>query len=443
MAFLAVYDSVEQLYEEYNLLKLNGKCGVYNALENNMVITYKYDSIECIMYKSKFSELSQNISQFTGYFRVKRNEHYGLCDKLGNEILPCQYDNLDICVPYGEGLFKYCIISLGSKCGIYNLISRKDIISVYESDFDEIHDIMFLGYAYEYNYEYFSGFFMLGKNNDYGLCNEFGNNIIQCKYKKIDINNGGEYSYIISVDGKTGLYNSNKEKLIIPCQYDDVDTIRISVFFSDGTLDNIWRLRNNGKYGLHDLDNEILPCQYDTITPITRCNSDETDEEFVGCFELVQNSKFGICDSKGCIVIPCVYDSISDEGNFWKVGLHGKYGVYTKDDNNIIPCVYDEIKSVKAIINKYLQKDNYDAWGDMKNCYNICGCSHQYLVKNENMYGIYDVKQKKEIVPCKYLQIKYSIKTYNYRQNYTLDEYDVRIDYYQCMIDNQWISVYV
>ena len=48
MAFFAVYDSVEQLYEEYNLLKLNGKCGIYDATKNDMIIPYKYDDITVV-----------------------------------------------------------------------------------------------------------------------------------------------------------------------------------------------------------------------------------------------------------------------------------------------------------------------------------------------------------------------------------------------------------
>lgn len=444
MAFFAVYDGVEQLYEEYNLLKLNGKCGVYNALENEMIIPYKYDDIECIMYKSKFAETSEYLShdKFTGYFRVKYHGNYGLCDKQGNEILPCNYDDIAVCVPNMDCSFSYCIIRLGSKCGIYNLIHNKNIIDVYSSDFDEIQAIMFFGTFQGFDYEDFSGYFQIGKNKNYGLCDYLGNIIIPCNYVELDISDGGNHKTIISVDKKFGIYNSKERRMIIPCKYDNIQAIYAGVVYSN-IIENVWVLQNNGKYGLHDLNGEILPCQFDEIEPVTKPNSDDTDEEFADIFQLKQNNKIGLCDKNGHVIIPCAYDSISEKNSFWEVESHGKYGIYTKEDNNIIPCIYDEICSVKTKIYKSLQTNNCDTFGEMINVYNVCDCSSQYLVKIVDKYGIYDIKQNREIIPCQYMDIKFAVKKYNYRQIYTKDEYDVKIDYYKCLINNQWIKIIV
>ena len=438
MAFFAVYDSVEQLYEEYNLLKLNGKCGIYDATKNDMIIPYKYDDITCIMCKPDANCDSGSLSRevFTGYFQVKLQNQCGVYDKLGNEILPCKYDSVNISFP-----FKYCIFKLGERCGIYDLTERKYVIDVGDSNFQEIKPVI----VYELEEERFARLFCVKQNNKYGICNVYGKKIIPCQYDNIEVHDGNGNKRIIRLDNKSCVYNFDTNQMIVPCKYDEIYYIEIGPY--GYVIDNIWVLKNEGRLGLYGNGSEILPCQYEEIEEILNYYSFEeplpADKLFSGYFKISKDKKYGICDRNGRIIVPCAYNSISDDGSFWDVELYSKHGAYDKSGNSIIPCIYNEIKYVKAIIDKSLQKDNYDAWGNMKNYYNICDCSYQYIVKNENMYGVYDVKQKKEIILCKYIKIRPIIKIYNCRENYTINECDVKIDYYKCLIDNQWINVYV
>lgn len=145
-----------------------------------------------------------------------------------------------------------------------------------------------------------------------------------------------KYSYIdkfynnralVKVNGKWGYIDENNVEVITP-QYDDAFPF-YEENFAIVKLNEQWS-------GIDKNGVAILQYEYEEFEPFY-------NDYFYGpAFRIKNNGKYGYIDAYGDVVIPLVYDYISDFEIGFEVivGLNGKYGVYDVNEGEIIPPIY-------------------------------------------------------------------------------------------------------
>jgi hypothetical protein len=126
------------------------------------------------------------------------------------------------------------------------------------------------------------------------------------------------------------------------------------------------------------------------------------------------NDKWGACNLSGKVVIPCMYESVSYQGQGFVVKNNGKYGLCNKFGKEIVPMLYDDIhyyngyyyvklngkNGVCSLQGKELIPCEYD---------DVIIMDMYFSVKNNGFEGVYD-KNGKSVVPCKFKTIYYDEK---------------------------------
>lgn len=115
---------------------------------------------------------------------------------------------------------------------------------------------------------------------------------------------------------------------------------------------------------------------------------------------------WGLVDKDGNIIIPIKYlymEAMDNTGTYFRVVDSKTYksGVIDKDNHSVVPLQYDYIQA--TLDPRLMIKTKYcDIYPD-----NI----YQVKIINNDLYGVYDLKLKKEIMKPKYKYLK--IVSYN------------------------------
>ena len=149
--------------EKYNLVKCEGKCGIYDVDEVE-ILPLRYDGILCTIEDGnndffiveldgkkgvllshetpfvsiEFDNIYYDDGVYQGFFEVELNGKVGLFDKNGNNVVPCRYDNVQLNrIGYPYGIFivrqgdKYGCVINGKEmipCNYYSIIITDDYI---------------------------------------------------------------------------------------------------------------------------------------------------------------------------------------------------------------------------------------------------------------------------------------------------------------------------
>lgn len=270
-----------------------------------------------------------------------------------------------------------------------------------------------------------------------GLHNE---EILPCKYSGVsDLEYTQHWSPYITLwsNQKEGAFDLKRKRVVIPCLYERMAYHEARKGF---------KVKKGNYWGVVDLDGrEILPCNR-----YTELNLGYMTEKGGYCTVKV-GEKMGVIDSTYKEVVPCVYDDISygyeklKDYKICDVGQDDKNGVYDiVKQKEIAPCVYSDIiaddiikggcfivrrpgaspsqpeklgvfdaKELKEILpcGKYSYLKNLD---QEKRTVVVCkGMDFTYdedkdkfTIHKQGKWGVYDLKKKKEIIPCKYDLIK-------------------------------------
>ena len=255
-------------------------------------------------------EKSWEIKQ--GYFKVRKNGKFGIVNRSGTVIVPCEFDQI-------WSLDKNGIVKVlkGSKIGLYNLNGVRVAAPVY----DQI-------------WSFSDGMAKVLKNGKIGYIDTNGNEIIPAVYNQIWSFKDGRARVL--KNGKIG-YIDKMGNEIIPAVYNQVWS------FENGRA----RVMKNGKIGyIDDNGHEIIPPVYDQIW-------DFSD----GRAKVMKNGKMGYIDENGREVIPPVFQQIWDfsDGKA-KVMKNGKIGYIDEKGNTLIPPEFDQIwdfvdGKAKALLN--------------------------------------------------------------------------------------------
>lgn len=343
-----------------------------------------------------------------GFAKVVNNRKYGLIDSNGNEIIPCEYNEIE---NYNNELFKVAIYQhnrfddpwKNEKFGNRYGLIRKDgkiivpckffEIEEFDNNYFKVHECAELALKQgEYRREY---------SFKCGIINMQGNEIIPCeKYQYIE-NFDDDFFLVSNSKGKGLTDKCGKE--IVACLYDGLD-------YFDNTFIRIFSKNHiSGKivYGLMDRQGQII------VTPIYSSISEfknglaNVEFEYGSKKYINQINELGEIlfeSEKNTIFLP--YHVILDElietyypgqteftmtvhpiniaTKLIKIYYNGRYGYINIHGEEIIPCEYSHIES----------------WA---HDYFIVSKSNNWQSPNYGVINIYG----QEILPCKYSFVKY------------------------------------
>lgn len=298
------------------------------SLEGLAKAAVKYDSI------GDFCE---------GFAMVRKGEKVGYIDKMGNETIPCIYDEIiptrdDLLLERNDFNF-HNGLSFVCKDGKYFFINTEGKEA--------------FPFKYESAEKFSEGLAVVCKDNKYGYIDTKGNEVIPLT---------DEFLYFGFSEGLAAVWKNDEVgyidktgKIVIPIQ----KRSNWICSFHEGLA----VIEKNGKNGYIDTKgNEVITCKFDYASDFSE-----------GLAIVRKNEKGGYIDKTGREVIPCVFDETNDfsEG-LAAVSKDGKKFYINKEGKEAFPCSYDDI-------------------GDF----------HEGLasVRKGNLHGAIDMSGK-EIIPC-------------------------------------------
>jgi len=384
-------------------------------------------------------KLSQALSKYDsfsdfsdGFAEVRKGEKYGLIDKLGNEIVPCEYNGITTWNHIGGPIYgKQAVLlpngkvmelngysfteevqntneiaavakggegSMGTdaKWGFIDKTGKEIIPCIYELPITDCclecsisEGLIRVGGIYEkYGFIDKTGKEVIPLILNYGSVGDFSDGMAF-----VGSYNEREYGWRYGFIDKTG-------KEVIPCIYENASP------FSEGLA----CVQKNGKYGFIDKDGkEAISFNYNMT-------SEGDDEKVFTCFKNglaimrvndgdgngswmaeYAEGTCGVIDKSGKVIIPFTYSFIYSYDNklFICYNNYGeedmqKCGVIDKSGKVIIPFIYSSIHS----------NDN-----------ELFGCYENYYSDDKQKCGIFD-KTGKEVIPVMYNNIERSEDNY-------------------------------
>lgn len=310
--------------------------GIQTTRDGDLFGFKRYDGTVIVEPRYKYVDQFHN-----GYCRVYTDEtHAGLIDSLGNEIIPCLYNNLNY---PREGRI---LVLRNDSIGYYNLQGQLVIPLQFPkaSDFSEgraavvviIDSFSFactfidtLGRQvfppiYQHVMPYLEGYSAVRRYDRWGLIDTAGKEVLPCMYELISTIGHG--CFFAGDEFGTALFDYSMKPLT-PFVYT----------WTAGVSDRRIAVRRDGKYGFLDLHgNEVIPCQYDEIGLFSN-----------GRALASLNGHYGIIDTLGRIILPIEYDDSTTQGEkyIYHDGLalvekNGKVGYVDLDGNLAIPFYF-------------------------------------------------------------------------------------------------------
>ena len=274
---------------KYIVMKKDGLFGVYNYFTMAQVVPFIYDEIE-----------NDKIVRFS---RVKRNGKWGLLDSTSfSVVLNPEYDKIDIHP-------RLIIVKKGKLWGAYN----NNIESVIPIDYDIILLRDNNRIRVKKNNQW-SWMYLMGDGNVYGLE----------QYSAVDVFNEG--LALVKRNGKFGYINDAMEE-VIPCIYDKADSF----------MHGIAIVEYGKKTGALNTKGElVIPLDYLILA----------DLSILGPVLLmaIKERRWGVINKKNQVVVPFEFDEVMAMGGMVTVTKQSKKGLYDHIGRLIVPVVYDDIQ---------------------------------------------------------------------------------------------------
>ena len=266
-------------------------------------------------------------------------------------------------------------------------------------------------------------YYVLKKDERYGVINRNGDIIIEPQYEEIRIPN--EHKAVFICDDGSKIVNEKNETIF--SKYSNVTPIELTNLISETPYEKqVLKYQIDGKYGLLGIDGEqITEAKYDEVTGF---------EHKEGYLLVKENNEYGIINERGQQIIKCNYDEIvsdqyySLEEEYAKTGYivcnitdEGyRYGYYDYEGSQMLDVEYNEITRLSEESNGediYLIVSKNGQYGVFVNNNKIINTRYQSIVYDKNLqmfiveitgqYGIIDEKGN-EILKTEYssLEIK-------------------------------------
>ena len=184
----------------------------------------------------------------------------------------------------------------------------------------------------------------------YGFVSTSSGEILSTTYS--DLTDEGGERWSVRRNGKMGIVKvgeaneSFRVETIVPCEYDQVQTINDDEYYfvTNGPLHGL--LRWDGKM--------IIACVYNDIDL----------NKYVGFFSVKRNGQKGLMSRAGEELIPCAFDDcgVIDEHFLW-TRKDNTYGIYSSEGEKVQPCkfssffIYEEKKKKEVSLSDFVQLD--------------------------------------------------------------------------------------
>lgn len=269
-------------------------------------------------------------------------------------------------------------------------------------------------------------YFVLVKDDKYGVIDKNGNVIIEPKYQQINIPNPTKDIFIVANESNEKNFkaiNSKSEQIL--SQYEDVEAIEIKQISSLVPYEkDVLKYKSGNYYGIINLDGtKITDAIYESI---------ESIDYKEGCLKVSQKGKTGEINIKGATLIKSEYDDIQSDGYYnektkysdagyilrEKTDSGYRYGYAEKNGKILLETNYSELVRITDVPsddnNIYLITSSNGRYGLVRNKENIIKNDYDELLfdsknriiiaQKEDTKGVFDLNGK-TILPMDYSDI--------------------------------------
>ena len=264
----------------------------------NEGIFTNYEQVEAI---SSVDE-NQNLVYDGKVLKVQNGGKYGLINLEGKEILPCEYDSINLL----QGVENTLIVSKDSSYGIVD----NDGKVIIPPSYSEIQNL---------GNEASQGFIVKNSEGKYGIVDIGNSQVLELKYDAISKIHEGEYYVVTEGNNQKIVKRSGQEVL-------NANGKEITALLKNPENGVIYKVDN--KYGVMNLSGEdVVGASYDDLK-----------EGKTGILIAKKDDKYGIIDLQGNGKIDFKYNSIN---------YNEKADIYITEDENYNNEVLDSNFSVK------------------------------------------------------------------------------------------------
>lgn len=235
----------------------------------------------------------------------------------------------------------------------------------------------------QYNY------FVLKKENLFGVMDRTGNIIIDPQYDEVKIPNPEKAIFVCKQGDTSKVLNERKEEILT--DYQNVEVIQLQGITSDLMYEkSVLKYEEEGKFGLIDFEGKkITKPIYDSIEGLPYKE---------GELLVKQEEKYGVINIKGKKLVDIAYDQIAVDG-YYASGEGYQYAGYVVANTTQEGYRYGYIsyQGKEILQTQYNQLNRITGIQDNENAYLICAKNGQVgLMKNEE-----------EVIPNEYQSIEY------------------------------------
>ena len=203
---------------------------------------------------------------------------------------------------------------------------------------------------YDDNFNDEDNLYVCRTDRGYGLVSTSSGEILSTTYSDLTYEGGERWS--VRRNGKMGIVKvgeangSFRVETIVPCEYDQVQTINDDEYYfvTNGPLHGL--LRWDGK--------TIIACVYNDIDL----------NKFEGLFSVKRNGQKGLMSRAGEELVPCAFDDcgVIDEHFLW-ARKDKTYGIYSSEGEKVQPCkfssffIYEGKKKKEVSLSDFAQLD--------------------------------------------------------------------------------------
>lgn len=385
---------IEEVKEiDYMVFKENNKFGVINK-KGDVIVQPKYDVVQIPNPSKPVFICKYNYNAENNQYNIK------VFNDKSEQILyqfvivePIELNSGISSIPYEKSVLKF------AENGKYGLIDFQGKVIV-KAKYDEIN-------SFDFN----EGLLLVKEKDKYGIININGAVVVKPKYDKIESDGyyeeGAGYKksgFIVGTKSgdtyKYGYIGFDRKK-VLDMKYEQIARIP-----NTSKNDDIYLLAiQNGKVGFYKNKNNIINHEYEDMAYDSNNN----------CLILQKDSKQGIAELDGNIVIDIKYDNIYVSGKFINAQIGDNVDIY--DYSNKEKISYDNVIGINQTINeKYsiaimnndkfkILKNDEKTLSDNEYDYLEYVYDDYFLTFKNQKFGIIDVNNKK-IIDFKYDSIQ-------------------------------------
>ena len=345
--FLCTYD-INSETGEYKTKALNSK---------NEEIFTEYSQIEALENFDK----NNNLWYEDNVLKVQKDNKYGLIDLSGQEILPCEYDDITVVAGVKNSIKV-------QKDGKYGLVTTEGT-TILEPKYNDI-----LNFGEDYK----NGYIVINAEKKYGVVDYLGKQLLEEKYEKVEQIYGKNF-FVIKEAEKQKLINASGE-VILESGYDTIK--QILGYTTQGIV-----FKTGEKYGVMNASKEtLIPAEYDDLKEIK-------DDVFIA----KKADKYGIINLKNEAKVDFIYTSISYDSTADLIIAEDEKFKSNIIDNNFevkLQGIVLETNDEKGYLKIRIDNENkyYNFKFEEKQAKDILATNTLFLSKQDGKYGFVNTK---------------------------------------------------